>query len=90
MQDEDLSLMLQTRNLMLPNVGYLNTFMQYWYIVIRNTFFYSLQTTFYCNLLETKPKNFQKLPLNKIFHKAGSSFLRVLSFWEERGQLGLF
>ena len=55
-----------------------------------HTFFYSLQTKFYCNLLKTKPKNFQLLSLYKIFHKAGSSCLRVFAFWEERGQLELF
>ena len=78
-QDEVLSLMLQARTLMLPKVGYLKQYV-----------FYSLQTKFYCNLLKTKPKNFQKLRLYKIFHKAGSSCLHVLAFWEERGHLELF
>ena len=79
MQDEVISLMLQSRNLMLPNVGYLKQY-----------FFYSLQTKCYCNLLKTKPNNFQKLPFYKIFHKARSSCLRVFAFWQERGPLELF
>ena len=42
------------------------------------------------NLFNTKPKNVKKLPLCKKFRKAGSSYLHVFVFWQERGQLELF
>ena len=76
MQDKVLSLMIQARNLMLPNVGDLKQYV----------FFIPCKVL----LQFVKDLELQKLPLYKIFYNAGSSCVRVFVLWEEKGQLELF